>query len=135
MNYVEVKALLDAGFTADEIRGMMGNVQTNNPQNPQNNPQDLSPDTAEQISTVPDSPVPDSDPVNSSDPVPVPGNKTDQDFSALNATMERLIKTIQTSNLRSDSFSAPAAKDLDSQVDSIMGSIIRPERKEGGSAQ
>lgn len=135
MNYVEVKALLDAGFTADEIRGMMGNVQTNNPQNPQNNPQDLSPDTAEQISTVPDSPVPDSDPVNSSDPVPVPGSKTDQDFSALNATMERLIKTIQTSNLRSDSFSAPAAKDLDSQVDSIMGSIIRPERKEGGSAQ
>ena len=35
MNYSEVKSLLDAGFTADEIRGMMGS----NPQNSQNNPQ------------------------------------------------------------------------------------------------
>jgi DNA-binding transcriptional MerR regulator len=35
MNYSEVKELLDAGFSVDEIRGMMGS----NPQNPQDNPQ------------------------------------------------------------------------------------------------
>ena len=135
MNYVEVKALLDAGFTADEIRGMMGDVQTNNPQIPQISPQDPGPAEPEPGNKDTPDNHPVSDPVVPSAAVPVPGEQTNADFTQLNATMERLIKTIQTSNLRSDSFSTPAAKDLDSQVDSIMGSIIRPERKEGGSAQ
>ena len=135
MNLSEVTKLLDAGFTAEEIRGMMNNVPANNPQIPQISPQDPGPAEPEQDNKDPADNHSVPDPVIPSAAVPVPGEQTNADFTQLNATMERLIKTIQTSNLRSDSFSTPAAKDLDSQVDSIMGSIIRPERKEGGTAQ
>ena len=136
MNLSEVTKLLDAGFTAEEIRGMMNNVPANNPQNPQNNPQGMGSDEQKQSIPVPG----DSDPVHGadhpSDPVPVPGQQTDQDdskFTALNDTMQQLIRTIQSANLANSSFDKPTGEDLVSKVDRIMASIIRPERKEGGN--
>ena len=42
MNYSEVKELLQAGFTAEEIRGMLI-TPADNPQNPQDNPQPEQP--------------------------------------------------------------------------------------------
>lgn len=134
MDYVEVKALLDAGFTADEIRGMMGNVQANNPQFPQINPQGMEPDPAEQNTQDPDGDHSQHDAPDPSAPVSVPGEQTNPEFTQLNATMEKLIRTIQQSNLRNQSFDSPnGGISLDDQVDKIMGSIIRPERKEGGN--
>ena len=115
MNYSEVKELLAAGFTADEIRGML-----NNPQNSQNNPQ----------------PAPQPDPDPQPDPEPAPQPEPVQDdsrFETLNNTMERLIKTIQASNLQSSHMDTPSKDDINKQVDSIMSSIIRPEHEKEDS--
>ena len=136
MNLSEVTKLIDAGFTAEEIRGMINNAQANNPQNPQNNPQPVVVDEQKQPDPVPGNPDPVPGPDHSPDPVPVPGEQTDQDdskFTALNDTMQQLIRTIQSANLANSSFDKPTGEDLVSKVDRIMASIIRPERKEGGN--
>ena len=121
MNYSEVKELLAAGFTADEIRLMM-----NNPQNSQNNPQPApqpDPEPAPQ-------PEPQPDPEPAPQPEPV---QDDSRFETLNNTMERLIKTIQASNLQSSHMDTPSKDDINKQVDSIMSSIIRPEHEKEDS--
>ena len=113
MNYSEVKELLQAGFTAEEIRQMM-NPQANNPQNPQDNPQDQP---------QPDQPQPEQ-PEQTQD---------DTKFNQLNATMEKLIKTIQSSNLNNNSFDQMKETDINTEVDKIMAGLIRPEREKGGN--
>ena len=110
MNYSEVKALLEAGFNADEIRLML------NPQNPQDNPQ---PD--------PD-PTPEPDPEPTPEPAPAP--EPDNRFNQLNETMTKILKAIQGNNLQNNSIKTLDA-DIDTQVDKIMGSLIRPEREKG----
>ena len=109
MNYSEVKELLQAGFTAEEIRSMM-----NNPQNPQDNPQEPQPAEPEVKPEVQPEVKPEED---------------DNRFTQLNQTMEKLIKTIQSSNLQNASFDKRTEPDLNSEVDKIMGSIIRPEER------
>ena len=108
MNYSEVKALLEAGFNADEIRQML------NPQNPQDNPQ---PDPE---------PTPEPDPESTPEPDPEPDNR----FNQLNETMTKILKAIQGNNLQNNSVKTIDA-DIDTQVDKIMGSLIRPEREKG----
>ena len=109
MNYSEVKELLQAGFTAEEIRAMM-----NNPQNPQDNPQEPQPAEPEVKPELQPEVKPEED---------------DNRFTQLNQTMEKLIKTIQSSNLQNASFDKRSEPDLNSEVDKIMGSIIRPEER------
>ena len=108
--------MLKAGFTADEIRQMDkdDNPQENNPQIPQDNPQ----------------PDPEPTPEPSPDPVPAPAE--DHRFDQLNETMQKLIKTIQASNLRNDSIQSMTDTDINSQVDKIMAGIIRPEHEKKG---
>ena len=123
MNYSEVKELLQAGFTAEEIRGML-TTPSDNPQNPQENPQ---PDQQEQ-------PQPDQQ----EQPQPVQPEQTHDDtkFNQLNATMEKLIKTIQSSNLNNSSFDKMKETDINTEVDKIMAGLIRPEREtKGGNNQ
>ena len=109
MNYSEVKELLRAGFTAEEIRGML-TTPSDNPQNPQDNPQPKQPEEQ---------------------PEPKQPEQTQDDakFNQLNATMEKLIKTIQHSNLNNNSFDKMNETDINSEVDKIMAGIIRPERE------
>ena len=113
MNYSEVKELLQAGFTAEEIRGML-TTPSDNPQNPQ--PEQPQPEQPEE-QPQPEQPEQPQD---------------DARFNQLNATMEKLIRTIQHSNLNNNSFDKKEA-DIDSQVDKIMAGIIRPEREKGGN--
>lgn len=110
MNYSEVKALLEAGFNADEIRLML------NPQNPQDNSQ---PDPE---------PNPEPDPEPTPEPAPAP--EPDNRFNQLNETMTKILKAIQGNNLQNNSIKTIDA-DIDTQVDKIMGSLIRPEREKG----
>lgn len=110
MNYSEVKALLEAGFNADEIRLML------NPQNQQDNPQ---PDPE---------PTPEPDPESTPEPTPDP--EPDNRFNQLNETMTKILKAIQGNNLQNNSIKTIDA-DIDTQVDKIMGSLIRPEREKG----
>ena len=112
MNYSEVKALLEAGFNADEIRQML------NPQNPQDNPQ---PDPE---------PAPQPDPEPDPEPAPEPTPESDNRFNQLNETMTKILKAIQGNNLQNNSIKTIDA-DIDTQVDKIMGSLIRPEREKG----
>ena len=115
MNYSEVKELLRAGFTAEEIRTMLI-TPADNPQNPQDNPQPEQPQPEEQPQT--------EQPEHTQD---------DARFNQLNATMEKLIKTIQHSNLNNNSFDRMKETDINSEVDKIMAGIIRPEREKGGT--
>ena len=122
MNYSEVKELLSAGFTADEIRNMM-NPQADNPQNPQDIPQ-----------PQPDQPQPQPDQPQPDQPQPQPDQpQDDARFTQLNATMEKLIKTIQSSNLNNNSFDKMKETDINTEVDEIMAGIIRPKREKGGN--
>lgn len=112
MNYSEVKALLEAGFNSDEIREML------NPQNPQDNPQ---PDPE---------PTPEPDPEPTPEPAPEPTPEPDNRFNQLNETMTKILKAIQGNNLQNNSVKTIDA-DIDTQVDKIMGSLIRPEHEKG----
>ena len=118
MNYSEVKELLQAGFTAEEIRTML-TTPADNPQNPQDNsqPEQTQPEQPEE-QHMPEQPEQTQD---------------DTKFNQLNATMEKLIKTIQHSNLNNNSFDHMKETDINSKVDEIMAGIIRPEREKGGN--
>ena len=118
MNYSEVKSLLDAGFTADEIRTML-----NNPQNPQENPQPTDPAPATDPAPTPE-PIPTPAPAAAPDPEPA-----DERFNQLNDTMNRILKAIQASN-RNTATVNTVQPDLDTEVDKIMNGIIRPEKEE-----
>ena len=118
MNYSEVKELLQAGFTAEEIRTML-TTPADNPQNSQDNPQ-------------PEQPQPEQ-PEEQPQPEQPEQNQDDAKFNQLNATMEKLIKTIQHSNLNNNSFDHMKETDINSEVDKIMAGIIRPEREKGGN--
>ena len=117
MNYSEVKELLQAGFTAEEIRGML-TTPSDNPQNPQDNPQ---PEQPEQQDT-PAQPQPEQP----------EQTQAEAQFNQLNATMEKLIKTIQSSNLNNSSFDKMKETDINTEVDKIMAGLIRPERETKG---
>ena len=116
MNLETVKQLLDAGFTHDEI------MSFNNPQNSQDNPQTEQPQKKE----AQENEVLDLDPVQDPDEK---AQENDAKFNQLNATMEKLIKTIQLSNLNNNSFDHMKETDINSEVDKIMAGIIRPERE------
>ena len=120
MNYSEVKELLQAGFTAEEIRGMLI-TPPDNPQNPQENPQPQPKQPEEQ----PEPKQPEEQP----QPKQPEQTQDDARFNQLNATMEKLIKTIQHSNLNNNSFDRMKETDINSEVDKIMAGIIRPERE------
>ena len=116
MESLEVLKLVEAGFTADEIRQMM-NPQENNPQNPQ-------------LFTQEPEPVKEPDPAP--EPVQEPAPAVDPKFDQLNETMNRLIKTIQTSNLHNNSIQNLSDTDINTQVDNIMAGLIRPEHEKKG---
>ena len=105
MTFSDIKMLLDAGFSKDEIMTLN--------------------QTGEVTRTIPD-PVPDPAPVEDpvSDPAPAPAAAPDPITKQLNDNITKLIKTIQASNLSKNSMDG--MPDLNKQVDTIMESIIRP---------
>lgn len=137
MNFSEVKELLSAGFTHDEIMSFA--------QNPQNNPQETEPagtlaeavsgmeqasnDFFEAVSDMgvnvnQDPPEPENKAVI---PEPVQREPEPDRMNALNDTIKKLIRTIQVSNLQNNTWDSSKVESLDSQVDNIMKSIVRPE--------
>lgn len=132
MESLEVLKLVDAGFTADEIRQMM-----NNPQNPQVFPQDEKANIPEQVTENHSENGAEkqlSDLPKVSDPAGYKAENTNNpDFNQLNATLEKLIRTIQVSNLHTNTVNSPDTQvDIEKQVDSIMAGIIRPEHEKKG---
>ena len=128
MTLEEVKELMSAGFTHDEIMSFA--------QNPQNNTQDAN---TEHTDTNPSEHTENvqelaPDPVKTSaDQQPAQAEKTNipeskPEFDKLTGAIDKLIKTIQASNLQNN-FTGSSGVDIDKQVDNIMKSIIRPEKK------
>ena len=109
MTFSDIKMLLDAGFSKDEIMTLN--------------------QTGEVTRIVPD-PVPDpapaEDPVSDPAPAPAPAPAAAPDpiTKQLNDNITKLIKTIQASNLSKNTMDG--MPDLNKQVDTIMESIIRP---------
>lgn len=125
MESLEVLKLVDAGFTADEIRQMM-NPQQNNPQNSQENPQEPV------VELVYDESIAEEYKKEQEEKKENPVPQEDPRFDQLNETMQKLIKTIQTSNLRNNSIQSMTETDINTQVDKIMAGIIRPEHEKKG---
>ena len=129
MNYGEIKELLTAGFTAAEIREIMN---SDNPQNSQGFPQPEKPNVP--VDDVPndsdnsEKPAGDQLPAGQ-DPAGAPAETPNiPGIDTLNQNINKLIKTIQASNLRNTSF-GKSEPDIDKQVDNIMASLIRPEHQ------
>ena len=137
MNYSEVKELLQAGFTAEEIRTMM-NPQANNSQNSQINPQaentndseTVQANSSEKTARTDQDPAADQQILADAKPE---NTNNEEKFNQLNSTMEKLIKTIQLSNLNNNSFDHMKETDINAEVDKIMAGLIRPEREKGGN--
>lgn len=132
MNYSEVKELLSAGFTADEIRCLMAG---NNPQFPQLSPQDENTNIPEhEAENNSEKEISRKGDQSSAGPDLAPGNNENTNipnFDSLNENISKLIKTIQTANFQNASFDQINKTDLNTQVDNIMASIIRPEKEKG----
>ena len=134
MNYSEVKELLSAGFTAEEIRGML------NPQNTQAFPQIEKPNVSEQPTaehSENSENFAQKDPDPGADQAGAPAEnpnipKNDEQLNQLNNSIQKLIKTIQVSNLHNNSIPTNGTTDINDKVDSIMASIIRPEHNTKG---
>lgn len=134
MNYSEVKELLSAGFTADEIRGM---INSQNPQAfPQMEKQNVSePPTVEHSENSENFAQKDPAPGADQDGAPAENPnipKNDEQITKLNESIQKLIKTIQVSNLHNNSIPTNGTADINDKVDSIMASIIRPEHNTKG---
>ena len=120
MNYSEVKDLLNAGFTADEIRSMI------NPQNSQNNPQ---PDPE---------PEPQPEPEPEPQPEPEPDNadqisELKELFQGLKESNEKLVKVIQASNIQNASFGSNSVDDINKKAEDALRSLIRPDLEKEGN--
>lgn len=115
MIFSEVKQLLDAGFTADEIRQMIA---------PADEPVPETDGTPEEQQTV------EQQPEQKPESQPAAAPELDEKLSGLNETINKLIKTIQVSNLQNTFRDSTPEVELEKQVDDIMKSIIRPP--EGG---
>ena len=124
MNYAEVKQLLDAGFTAEEIRGFF-------PQNPQENPQAVKIEHSANIPENSSEKTADTQGDQSGAPADQENAKQENTnnpiFESLNQNISKLIKTLQVSNLHNNSVQSQTEPDITKQVDDIMSSIIRPE--------
>ena len=122
MTLAEVKSLLDAGFTKAEIMAFEGA-----PADADNTPDPAPAAAADNNSDPAPEPAPAAAADNTPDPAPEPVQNPALD--QLNANIAKLIRTIQSSNLANNSIDKPGTPDLNTQVDTIMESIIRPVKE------
>lgn len=125
MNISEVKELLAAGFTHDEIMAL------ENPQNPQNNPQEKPTPVSSEMQ--PDENKPESNPEESSQEENKPDANLEifqQSIKDMIASNKELMKAIQASNLANDSHGNNPIDDINTQAEKALMSIIRQEKEE-----
>ena len=122
-----LERLLDAGFTKTEILQLARDEPTPDPE-PNPTP---APDPEPNPTPTPDpNPTPEPNPTPDPNPTPAPAPDTsgiDQRLTGIEKTISDLVKTIQASNLKNDSF-GNNPDSLETQTDKIMASIIRPEK-------
>lgn len=113
-----LEKLLDAGFSKDEIIELARDQPTQKEPEPATDPEPVKdPEPAKDPEPVKD-PEPEKEPVQE--------DNTGKRLDSIEQSIAKLIKTIQTANVKKDSFGA-GQDSLEEQTDRIMASIIRPE--------
>lgn len=115
MELAQVTKLLDAGFTAAEIREMMQGIQ----QNPQPEPQP-EPETK---------PEPQPEPETKPEPEPQP-DQTEQRLTNIENNISSLLKAIQESNVRKDTQLGGNTKSMQELTNDAMNALINPTKEE-----
>ena len=143
MTVEQVLTLVDKGFTRDDIMMIIGDGSTPSPVPATDSgtagadpgPGSSSPDqdakpekeiTAGPAADAADDPEPEKPAAAAAEPT-----ATEKRLDSLEASISKLIKSIQASNLKSDSFGEQGGS-LEEQTDRIMASIIRPEHNNKG---
>ena len=124
MTVDQVITLLQNGFTKEEITQMeQSPVESHSAQDPQQTPeQPAQEQPAQEPQQEPEhEPHPDPKPEQ-----PAPPNDIDSRLTGIEKNIASLIRSIQQSNLKNDSFGS-TPDSLEDQTDKIMASLIRPE--------
>ena len=134
-----LERLLDAGFSKDEIiqlardepiktEGARNDEQENTgitkPENEDNPGNQDKPGNQ-------DNPGSNDNPGNQDKPEDNPGSAFETRLDGIEKRITDLIKAVQSSNVKNDSFSNPSDS-LEEETDKIMKSIIRPETEKKG---
>lgn len=115
MELAQVTKLLDAGFTAAEIREMMQGTQ----QDPQPEPQP-EPEIK---------PEPETKPETKPEPEPQP-DQTGQRLTNIENNISSLLKAIQESNVRNDTLLGGNTKSMQELTNDAMNALINPTKEE-----
>jgi DNA-binding transcriptional MerR regulator len=108
MELTQVTKLLDAGFTADEIREMMQGTQPEPQPEPETKPE------------------PQPEPETKPEPEPQP-DQTEQRLTNIENNISSLLKAIQESNLRNDTQPGAGTKSMQELTDAAMAALINPQ--------
>lgn len=114
MDLTQVTKLLDAGFTAAEIREMMQGTQP-----------EPQPETKPETETKPE-PEPQPEPETKPEPKPQP-DPTEQRLTSIETSISSLLKAIQESNLRNDTQPGAGTKSMQELTDAAMAALINPQ--------
>ena len=124
MKVDQVIRLLEAGYSKEEIQQMDQGNQETTKQEPAAEPQEqeTEPAAAE--------PEPASEPEEKGPAAETaPDPKTNERLDGIEKQLKQLIKSIQASNVRRDSYGS-AGEDIESQADKAMAALISHEGKE-----
>jgi DNA-binding transcriptional MerR regulator len=113
MDLTQVTKLIEAGFTAQEIREMMQGTQ----QDPQPEPQP-EPETK---------PEPQPEPETNPEPQP---DQTEQRLTNIENNISSLLKAIQESNVRNDTQLGGNTKSMQELTNDAMNALINPTKEE-----
>lgn len=127
MTYSQIEKLLAAGFNHDEIMQLARDEPTPAPADQK--PEDQKP-AADPEPVNPVAPDPEPGPAaetQETEPAAAPEmTETNNRLDALEKSIAALVKSIQTQNVRNDSYGG-MPDSLEQQTDKIMMSIIRPD--------
>lgn len=117
MDLAQVTKLLDAGFTAAEIREMMQGTQP-----------EPQPETQPEPETKPE---PEPQPETKPEPEPKPQpDQTEQRLTNIENNISSLLKAIQENNVRKDTQLDGSPKSMQELTDAAMNALINPTKEE-----
>lgn len=129
-----LEKLLDAGFTKDEIIQLARDEPVAlSPEVDLSKPDDVVPDESNANPEPPANPDPLPEDPKPAEPEAKISDAVDQRLTGIEKSLSSLLKSIQLSNLRGDSFGDQGIS-IDDQAEKIMKSIIRPEHERSESA-
>lgn len=124
-----LEKLLDAGFTKDEIIQLARDEPVAlSPDVDISKPDDVIPDETNANPEPPANPDPLPEDPKPAEPEAKISDAVDQRLTGIEKSLTSLLKSIQLSNLRGDSFGDQGIS-IDDKADAIMKSIIRPEHE------